>query len=222
MSIDIGTALAGIVFGLALAVPPGPMNAIIAEESVSRGWYAGLLAGFGAMLADVIFFFMAVLGAATIFDIVDRLEVVLFLLGGVLMLVFAVDALSTSMRTTTFTDAEVSVSATGFQKTLVLGLTNPFQIAFWLTIGLTIVRSGELDIASYIPFISEFIVTTGSLSLIGGFFLGIVVWIAAYPAALVAIGDRFDAFAPVVALLSGIVLLGFGLLFCWIAVNAMF
>ena len=32
---------AGVVFGLALAAPPGPMNAVIAEESVLRGWFAG-------------------------------------------------------------------------------------------------------------------------------------------------------------------------------------
>ena len=34
------TFAAGMVFGLALAAPPGPMNAIIAEESVVRGWTA--------------------------------------------------------------------------------------------------------------------------------------------------------------------------------------
>ncbi len=221
MSIDLATAVAGIIFGLALAVPPGPMNAIIAEESVSRGWYAGFLAGFGAMLADVIFFGLAILGAATVFDVIDRLEVALFLLGGLLMLIFAVDALTTSIRSTSFTDTDVTVSATGFQKTLVLGLTNLFQIAFWLTIGLTLVRSGELDIASYLPLVSEFIVNTGSVSLLGGFFLGIVIWIGIYPAALVAIGERFDAFAPFVAALSGVVLLGFGLLFCWVGIDGL-
>jgi len=55
--------LAGMVFGLALAAPPGPMNAIIAEESVVRGWSAGFKAGLGAMLADVVFFLLALAGA---------------------------------------------------------------------------------------------------------------------------------------------------------------
>ncbi|MFC6730652.1 LysE family translocator, partial [Natronoarchaeum mannanilyticum] len=41
------SAAVGAVFGLVLAAPPGPMNAIIAEESVLRGWPAGFRAGLG-------------------------------------------------------------------------------------------------------------------------------------------------------------------------------
>ncbi|MFW6153058.1 MAG: LysE family transporter [Halobacteriota archaeon] len=219
MSFELGTAVAGIVFGLALAVPPGPMNAVIAEESVTRGWAAGFAAGLGAMLADVVFFVLVLVGAIAVFDVFEQLETALFLIGGLLMLLFAADALSTTLRSATFTEAEVAVSATGFQKALALGLTNPYQIAFWLTIGISLVRSGRIDLAGYVPLASEFVVTTGSASLIGGFFLGIVIWIVGYPAALVAIGDRFDAFAPVVAAASGLVLLGFGLLFIWLGLD---
>ena len=59
------TLIAGIIFGIALAAPPGPMNAIIAEESVLRGWSAGFYAGLGAMFADVIFFLLAVIGVVS-------------------------------------------------------------------------------------------------------------------------------------------------------------
>jgi threonine/homoserine/homoserine lactone efflux protein len=41
----IVTLGAGVIFGIALTAPPGPMNAIIAEESVARGWLAGFKAG---------------------------------------------------------------------------------------------------------------------------------------------------------------------------------
>ena len=58
----VGTLAVGAVFGLALAAPPGPMNAVIAEESVVRGWFAGVRAGLGAAIADVLFFALAYLG----------------------------------------------------------------------------------------------------------------------------------------------------------------
>ena len=56
------TLVAGAVFGLALAAPPGPMNAVIAEESVLRGWLAGFTAGLGAMTADFVFLLLSLAG----------------------------------------------------------------------------------------------------------------------------------------------------------------
>ncbi|MFW6448606.1 MAG: LysE family translocator [Halobacteriota archaeon] len=217
MAFELASILAGIVFGLALAVPPGPMNAIIAEQSVTRGWRSGFSAGLGAMTADVIFFGLAVIGMAAFVERVDGLEIVLYLLGGLLMLRFAVDAFATVVSTER---VDVSASdATGFQKALVLGLTNPFQLGFWLIVGVALVRPGEMDLSEYIPLVTDFTVETGGLALLGGFFAGIVVWITAYPATLIAVGARIERFEPIVAVGSGIVLAGFGLLFCWIGVS---
>lgn len=211
--------LAGIVFGLALAVPPGPMNAIIAEQSVTRGWRSGFAAGLGAMTADVVFFALAFVGTAAVVERVAGLETVLYLLGGLLMLRFAVDAFS-AVGATERVDVSAT-DATGFQKALVLGLTNPFQLGFWLTVGVALVRPGEMDLGGYVPLVAELTVETGGVALLGGFFAGIVVWITAYPATLVAIGTRVERFEPVVAAGSGFVLAGFGLLFCWIGLSGL-
>lgn len=219
MALDLASVLAGVIFGLALAVPPGPMNAIIAEQSVRRGWRAGFAAGLGAMTADVVFFVFAFVGVAAVVEEVPGLEVLLYLLGGLLMLWFAVDAVQAVVST-----EAVSVrtsGATGFQKALVLGLTNPFQLGFWLTVGVALVRPGELDIAGYVPLITELTVQTGGLALLGGFFAGIVLWITGYPATLVAVGARVERFEPIVAVVSAILLTGFGALFCWIGLTGL-
>src|SRR2546422_7021558 len=47
--------LAGAGIGLSLAAPPGPVNAIIASQTVTRSWRAGFLVGVGATTADTIF-----------------------------------------------------------------------------------------------------------------------------------------------------------------------
>ncbi|ADB59798.1 Lysine exporter protein (LYSE/YGGA) [Haloterrigena turkmenica DSM 5511] len=214
----ITTALAGVVFGFALAAPPGPMNAIIAEESVIRGWVAGFRAGLGAMSADALFFVLTLAGAVAVIDRYPAARPALYLAGGLLMLYFAVGAIAEARNTASFTDAGESDEASGFRKTFVLSLTNPYQIGFWLTVGVGLLRPGTLDVLSHVPAAGStlegaLVVETGSPVLLTGFFAGIGLWIVVYPVTLDAVGRRVDAFAPVVAALSAVVLVGFGLVF---------
>jgi threonine/homoserine/homoserine lactone efflux protein len=246
------TALTGVVFGLALAAPPGPMNAIIAEESVVRGWTAGFLAGLGAMTADIIFFILAAFGVITIVERAPLLRAGMIALGGVLMLyfaygaaaethsVFGIDDTGTgghmvdesendddddvdddSEAGNKSSDKHTEINShvgTGFRKAFILALTNPYQILFWLTIGVGLLQSGTLDILAQTPYIGSLltgviIVETGSPALIIGFFVGITVWITGFPATLIQIGRRINKLAPVVAVGSAVVLAGFGIVF---------
>jgi threonine/homoserine/homoserine lactone efflux protein len=100
----------------------------------------------------------------------------------------------------------------------VLALTNPYQIVFWLTVGVSLLEPGRLDVLADVPvagsdLAGRLVVSTGSPLLLIGFFTGIVCWILGYPATLVAVGERIDAFGPLVAYVSAAVLCGFGLVF---------
>lgn len=208
------SVLFGVLFGLALAAPPGPMNAVIAEESVLRGWVAGFKAGFGALTADLCFFFLALVGAVTIIDTRPRLRAAMVGIGGVLMLYFAY----TAIRETTFVTPDPPTEGKGFWKALVLALTNPYQIVFWLTVGVGLLRPGTIDVFAHAPIARDtatgiVVITTGSPALLIGLFLGILVWIVAFPASLVYVGRRIDRFTPIVAYLSAAVLVAFGLWF---------
>lgn len=206
------TLLAGIMFGLALAAPPGPMNAIIAEESVLRGWSSGFKAGLGAMTADVVFFVLAYLGVVGVVERLPTLRNAMVGVGGVLMLYFAYGA-AAGARDHFHVDA--TGRRRGFSKAFVLALTNPYQILFWLTVGVGLLSPGRIDVLSYASTaLAELVVVqTGSVWLVVGFFGGIVVWISGFPAALVVAGRRMNSLAPVVAGLSAIVLAGFGVYF---------
>ena len=214
------TALVGAVFGLVLAAPPGPMNAVIAEESVLRGWTAGFWAGVGAMLADALFFVLAYVGAVAVVTEQPIVRNALYLLGGLLMLFFAYGALGDARAARSFT-RDVDADSAGFRKAFVLALTNPYQVAFWLTVGVGLVEPGRLDVLGHAPGVGDalagtLVVQTGSPALLVGFFAGIGAWIVAFPGTLVAAGRRVDAFAPAVAALSGVVLAGFGVSFLWV------
>jgi threonine/homoserine/homoserine lactone efflux protein len=204
------SALAGVALGLSLAAPPGPMNAIIAEESALRGWVAGFRAGLGAMSADACFFLVALAGVATVLGDAPTLRAAMMGVGGLLMLYFAVDAARSARES--FVDREVGPSM-GFRKTFALSLTNPYQVLWWLTVGVALLDPGSF--AFRVPPVGTLAVSTGSVAIVAGFFAGIALWIAAFPAALVALGRRVDGFAPLVAAGSAAVLAGFGALFLY-------
>ncbi len=219
------TLAAGAVFGLALAAPPGPMNAIIAEESVLRGWLAGFKAGLGAMSADFCFFLLALVGVVAFIDNLPVLRGVMVGIGGLLMLYFAYDAVQ-DVQATLAPEAEAAGQSKGFRKAFVLALTNPYQILFWLTVGVGLLKRGTHDLLAETPYLGDalagtLVVQTGSVALIVGLFGGIVIWIVAFPATLVAAGRRIEELTPVVAVASALVLGGFGVAFLYDAATTL-
>ena len=210
---------AGAVFGLALAAPPGPMNAIIAEESVVRGWLAGFRAGLGAMSADAAFLVLAFFGVVAFVESLPLLRAAMVGVGGLLMLYFAYGA-ATDAEATFRGDGngEAAGESKGFHKAFVLALTNPYQILFWLTVGVGLLEPGTIDVLAEAvgeSFEGLLVVETGSPALVAGMFGGIVLWITGFPAALVAAERRVARLAPVVAYLSAAVLGGFGVFFLY-------
>jgi threonine/homoserine/homoserine lactone efflux protein len=222
---------AGVVFGIALAAPPGPMNAIIAEESVLRGWLAGFRAGLGAMSADACFLLLSLAGFVAALNAAPTVRGVMVLVGGVLMWYFAVDAARSTQATLDPAAADRpgaadAGSSKGFQKAFVLALTNPYQILFWLTVGVGLLSPGRVDVLSHTPYVGAdlaglLVVTTGTPALLVGLFGGILVWITGFPATLVAARRRVDALAPIVAAVSALVLGGFGTLFLFDGVRTL-
>ena len=225
------TLLAGASFGLTLAAPPGPMNAVIAEESVLRGWAAGFRAGLGAAAADGVFFVLAAVGVVGFVDRFPVVRGVMVAVGGLLMLYFAYGAAADAgvfaavrggSLSAGFLDGvdgdtdDPAVVATGFRKAFVLALTNPYQVLFWLTVGVGLLDPGEIDVfaAADVPALAgTLVVETGSPALLVGFFAGIGVWITGFPGALVTARRRVTALAPVVAVGSALLLAGFGVVF---------
>jgi len=243
------TLAVGAVFGLALAAPPGPMNAVIAEESVLRGWLAGFTAGLGAMSADLLFFLLSLAGVAAVLRDAATVRAVMVGLGGLIMLYFAYGAVREALAARTAGDdaadrkddaadredaggfiasetADGLPDGRGFRKAFVLALTNPYQILFWVTVGVGLLDPGTVDVFAHLPggggaLAGTLVVRTGSAALLAGLFGGIGVWIVGFPAVLVGVGRRVDAFAPAVAAVSAVVLAGFGVTFCWTAATTL-
>jgi threonine/homoserine/homoserine lactone efflux protein len=129
----------GYVYGLSLAMPPGPMNALIADRSL-YSFRAGFLTGLGALSADVIFMILTIFfyelmknSAAT--------PLIFFIGGGYMM--FLVIEMIRGWRNDINIDPEKRRSSSNLVKTyltsLLLGITNPYQILWWATAGLSLI-----------------------------------------------------------------------------------
>jgi threonine/homoserine/homoserine lactone efflux protein len=237
-------AAVGVALGLSLAAPPGPMNAIIAEESVLRGWTAGFAAGLGAMTADAAFFALAYLGVVAFVESAPTLHAVMVGAGGVLMLYFAygtardasgglpgvaatdsgaaADGAATdgsggeaSEASQSSSDQRSDGGSKGFTKAFAFALTNPYQIVWWLTAGVGLLHPTSVEV------LGRTLSTGGGPVTVAGFFAGILLWITGFPATLVAAGERVDRFGPAVAWLSALALAGFGVSFLASAVGAL-
>jgi threonine/homoserine/homoserine lactone efflux protein len=203
VSVGAVSLLAGALLGLSLAAPPGPMNALIAEEAVTRGWRAGVAAGLGAMAADACFFLLAVAGVTTVVDRVAGLRSALVGAGGLLMVYFAYRTLRRARGPFETADS----TGTSFAAAFALAFTNPYQITWWLTAGVALLDPGRVSVAGHsLP------ATDGALT-VAGFFVGILLWVTAFPAALRAAGERVAALGRWVAYASALLLAWFGVAF---------
>jgi threonine/homoserine/homoserine lactone efflux protein len=151
---------AGSALGLSLAMPPGPINALMLAESAQGKAMRGFAIGLGAMTADTIFL-IASYTLGSLISIEGALRGVLYLLSAVLL------AFLTYM---TYESRNKGIgNAVSNKRThlpyamgLAIGLSNPLQIAWWLSVGLSL------------------IVSIGPVIIVG-FFAGILLWIIAFP-----------------------------------------
>ncbi len=183
----------GLALGFSLAVPPGPMNAFIAAQSV-RSRRRGTLTGLGAMSADAVL-------AAVVFLLSSALDLSayargLYLVGAVVMAYFGVHLL----RTRAETGAAGPSDARTYTTALGIGLSNPFQILWWLTAGLAFAYLG------------------GAVLLVG-LFGAIAVWVVAFPIVVRAGAERSPRFAPAVTLVSAGAMIAFAAYFVVLALG---
>lgn len=79
--------LAALPFSLLLVVSTGPVFFVIIETSISRGARRAFCVDIGAVLADIIFILIALLGAKTVHQSLES-NPYWYLLGGVVLFVF--------------------------------------------------------------------------------------------------------------------------------------
>lgn len=187
----------GLLLGLAIAAPVGPIGTLCIQRTLERGFLAGVAGGLGTALADGAYALMAAAGFAAFAAVLGAVSLPLQLAGGAFLLWLG--ARSFGPR------GEVSAARTGARDlisttiaTFFLTMANPATILSFAAIFAGLGLAGE---------------SGGAAVLVAGVFCGSMLWWIFLSGLVSLVHHRLPpSFAAWVSRASGVVLIGFGLL----------
>lgn len=188
-----------IALGLAIAAPLGPIGTLCINRTIERGFWAGFAGGFGTALADATYAGLAAAGFAAFAGFVDAVDVPLRIVGGLFMLWLGWRGLRAPARSVGAARVEARDLVGTFAATYLLTLANPATIfsfvAIFAGLGLAEGTGG-----------------VGFAVVVAGVFAGSLLWWLFLSGTVAVLRHRLpEAFARWAALVSGLVLVAFGL-----------
>jgi len=130
----LGFLLKGMLVGLIIAVPTGPVGVLCIRRTIFHGRLAGFVSGLGAATADAIFGITAAFGLSVISDLLLDYQEWLRLGGAAFLLFLGITAFTADPLEGTQTQRDPEDLITDFISTFVLTITNPITILAFLAI----------------------------------------------------------------------------------------
>ena len=118
----------GLVVGVLLALPMGPVNVLGLQRAVQRGFFGGIAAGLGIMLGDGLIALCAAMGVNAISGAIRDYRTAIQVIGGLALIVAGAKLYFTKPE---FASAQEAADATLFDyvwdipQTFLLTITNP-------------------------------------------------------------------------------------------------
>jgi threonine/homoserine/homoserine lactone efflux protein len=196
----------GILIGVLIAAPVGPVNVLCIQRAIERGFWGGLAAGLGAMLGDGLIALFAGLGVGAISGAIEHHRSAIQIVGGIALIAFgAVMYVAPPRLSDVQSEAEGAASlwdyAWDIPKTFFLTITNPGAV-----LGLFAIFGG---VSTFVEVHSYVDVLTMVASIMGG---SLMWWLALSN----LIGRLRHRFSPeglaYTNRVAGVLLAGFGAL----------
>lgn len=169
---EFGVLYRGLVLGVVVAAPVGPVGLLCIRRTLQKGIGVGLSTGLGAACADALFGAIAVLGVSAILDVIHLYEASIRLVGGLIVLATAWHTWSDHPETAHPTELA--------NKVLTLTHTNTLMGSTRAALsGLIITLTNPLTLFGTLAVVATFGAVTGKLDasvLIAGIFLGSALW----------------------------------------------
>jgi threonine/homoserine/homoserine lactone efflux protein len=171
--------LKGLIVGFCLAAPVGPIAALCVQRTISKRWVSGIVSGLGAAAADAFYGAVAAFGATIVSEFLISERAWMQRVGGVILIFMG-------LRLFMAKPVEEKQESNGkgltgdFLSTFLLTLTNPMTFvafaAVFTTMGIGAVRGRPILTAE----------------LVGGVFLGSMLWWAILCGGAHALRHHFD------------------------------
>lgn len=192
----------GIIIGLSVAIPIGPVALLCMRNTIAYGLLAGIISGIAASTAYVIYASIAGFGLTAISDFLIHNKIVISMLGGGFLIYLGIKTWrDTRVPEVGSAKKELEQHAVAcFIPAFVLALTNPMTIVSFIAI------FASLDMSSCS---SSY---TSALGLILGVFGGAVAWWIVLCSLVSLFRSRVTPSTMVVInQISGIIIIAFGL-----------
>ena len=194
----ISLLLLGIVIGLMVAVPVGPLGLLCVNRALSRGPLHGLFSGMGVATADSLAAGISALGMTLVSDFLIGHQMLLRTVGGLFLCYLGIKIFRTRPATQVPV-GEVGSLARGYATTFLLTVSNPVTFLSFVAIyagwGVQSLSGNYL----------------GAAVLAAGVFAGSVLWWLAIAVGLALFRDRFSHSALAwIHRISGAVITAFG------------
>lgn len=195
--------ISSFLLAIAFCAPPGVVTAETVRRGFARGFWPALQVQLGSLIGDATWATLAIAGAAALIQN-WFMRLILSILGVGFLVHLAFKAIRDARVAAALETAPASRQG-DLAIGMLLSLSNPFAIAFWVSVGTSIFISvqGTPQFSHYVIFYSAF-------------FLGLILW-CFFMAGLVAWGRRFvtPAFFRWVNLACGLTLGLFALQLGW-------
>ena len=139
----------GILFGLVIAITPGPIFFSILQTGVNRGFRAGLFTALGVLLSDILLISICYFGISSLINLLDN-KMLVGLVGGIILIIFGTftftrkpEMLRRRMRKNSQITYKEPHLSTFMLKGFFINLSNPTLIIFWLSAMSFVSSQGE-------------------------------------------------------------------------------
>ncbi len=177
---DPGLFFQGIIIGLTLAVPVGPISLVCIHRTVAGGRLHGVLSGLGVATADSLYAAVAFLGLTAVSGLIIGHQTLFRFLAGIALVLVGIQV---------YRSVPATVSEGGGQEPYLqdylslfaLAAANPLTIIFFITIlpGFGVVAQGT-TLSAAVPFVA-------------GVFLGSAIWWLILCGSLGSVRSRLSA-----------------------------
>lgn len=201
--------LAFIVLGFSLSIPVGAITIEMLKRGLRNGFMHAWFVGVGGMSADVLLMLLIYFGLANVLTGAIA-QTAMWCFGFLVLVYLGISSIRDAFQSSEMqpSEHEGGSLAGAFTSGFIIAITNPINIVFWIGIYGSVLATLKMAMGS------EMLLRSSAI------FIGIAIWDLVL-AGIVHYGKAFTGqrFMKWFSVAAGVVLIGFGLSFGWMALQ---
>jgi len=131
---ELELLIGGIIVGLMIAMPVGPVNILCIQRTLEAGWRSGVISGIGAAAADMLYGGIAGFSITLVVQFLVREQFWIRFLGGILLVVIGIAYFFKRPGALNANEQNRGSAYSDLRSTFLLTLTNPTTVLSFLAV----------------------------------------------------------------------------------------